>query len=179
MFPWKKYPWHLPSGKLPFECQKIVKNLTSFFKKIVKNCHIFQKIANGNFLEKKTILSIKKKKSRFWQFFHIQMAFFRRIRCFCSDRKLAIKQHKRKGLLWSILLQYLPHQCLKLYYFLAQSRQKLTPSGWGYLSLTPIIYIPTKGSDIFVCDWSIISLKPTPYSIILSPYSGIESKSRA
>ena len=49
-----------PSGKLPFDCQKIDKNLT-FKKKIAKIFNFFQKIANGNFLKKLKFLAI------FWQ----------------------------------------------------------------------------------------------------------------
>ena len=49
--------------KLPFECQKIAKNLLT-----------------GNFLEKKdNFCQFKKKRSRFWHFFDIQMAFFGRV----------------------------------------------------------------------------------------------------
>ena len=40
------------SGKLPFDCQKIAKNLTFFQKKIAKNFHFFKKIAIGNFVDK-------------------------------------------------------------------------------------------------------------------------------
>ena len=60
----------LPSGKLPFECQKIVKNLKFFqkncqkhdifFKKIVQIFFFFKRIAIGNFVERN---------DNFWQFF--------------------------------------------------------------------------------------------------------------
>ena len=45
----------LPSGKLPFDCQKIAKNLTFYppkIAKIAKIFHFFKKIADGNFFEK-------------------------------------------------------------------------------------------------------------------------------
>ena len=45
-----------PCGKLPFECQKIAKNLTFFSKKLQKNVHFFQK--NGNFPEGQLVWSI-------------------------------------------------------------------------------------------------------------------------
>ena len=47
-----------PSGKLPFECQKMAKNLpikNFYFPKIVI---FFQKIANGNFFENMKIFGI-------------------------------------------------------------------------------------------------------------------------
>ena len=59
-----------PSGKLPFECQKIAKTWY-FFKKIDKNCHFF----STNFCQ-----YFWKKMSSFWQFFDIQMSIFRRVR---------------------------------------------------------------------------------------------------
>ena len=53
-----------PSGKLPFECQKIAQNF--FF-----NCQWQKNKTNfGNFFEKKS----------FWQFFDSQMSIFRRVR---------------------------------------------------------------------------------------------------
>ena len=52
-----------PSGKLPFECQKIAKNLTFFSKKLTKIVIFFHKM------------------SSFCQFFDIQMAIFRKVRC--------------------------------------------------------------------------------------------------
>ena len=61
--------WHIfnhqtwPSGKLPFECPKIVKNLI-FFQKIAKNC-IFPN-SQWQYLEKR-------------QFLDNQMAIFRRV----------------------------------------------------------------------------------------------------
>ena len=45
-----------------------------------KKVIFFNKIANGNFVEKKTIFVNFLKKCRFWQFFDIQMAIFRRVR---------------------------------------------------------------------------------------------------
>ena len=42
----------LPSGKLPFECQKIVKNLKFKIKKLTKIVIFSNKIAIGNFVEK-------------------------------------------------------------------------------------------------------------------------------
>ena len=41
-----------PSGKLPFECKKIAKNLTLFFKKLPKIVIFQKKNATGNFFEK-------------------------------------------------------------------------------------------------------------------------------
>ena len=59
-----------PSGKLQFEFQKIAKNLTFVSQKL------------SFLLKKMTILSIfLKDMSRFWQFFDIQIAIFRRVRC--------------------------------------------------------------------------------------------------
>ena len=49
-----------PSGKLPFDCQKIAKNLTFFQKKLPKIFIFFKKIANGNFFFFN---------ENFWQFF--------------------------------------------------------------------------------------------------------------
>ena len=47
-----------PSGKLPFECQKITKNLT-FLKKVDKNCHFFStKLSMAILLKKWQFLSI-------------------------------------------------------------------------------------------------------------------------
>ena len=63
------YTW--PSGKLPFECQKIAKNLTFFFFKLPKNFIFFQK--------KLPMAIFLKKMSSFWQFFDIQMAIFLRV----------------------------------------------------------------------------------------------------
>ena len=58
-----------PSGKLPFECQKIAKNLTFVPKKMLKT-----------FWKKLKFLAIFwEKMSSFWQFFHSQMAIFRRV----------------------------------------------------------------------------------------------------
>ena len=34
--------WAWPSGKLPFDCQKIAKSLRFFSKKWTKNCHFFK-----------------------------------------------------------------------------------------------------------------------------------------
>ena len=56
-----------PSGKLPFECQKITKNLTFFSKQFTKIVLFFNKIAIVNFFEKKcqvfgNFLTVK------WQF---------------------------------------------------------------------------------------------------------------
>ena len=56
-----------PSGKLPFECQKIAKNLTFFFnwqklsfffKKIDKNCHFFQQNCQWQFCWKKMTIFV-------------------------------------------------------------------------------------------------------------------------
>ena len=48
--------WSWPSGKLPFECQKITKNLTFFFKKIAKNYLFFpKKFSLTIFVKKMTI----------------------------------------------------------------------------------------------------------------------------
>ena len=48
-----------PSGKLPFDCQKIAKNFTFFSKKLTKIFIFFNKIAIGNFvLKKQLFLSI-------------------------------------------------------------------------------------------------------------------------
>ena len=44
-----------PSGKLPFDCKKIAKNLTFFPKKMPKIFIFFKKIAIGNFFEKNEI----------------------------------------------------------------------------------------------------------------------------
>ena len=66
-----------PYGKLPFDCQKIAKNLTFFSKKLTKIVIFFN---IGNFVDKWQFLSIfLKKKSSFWQFFDSQMAIFRRV----------------------------------------------------------------------------------------------------
>ena len=86
-----------PPDKLPFECQKIAKNLTFFSKNLTKFFIFFNKIAkcqklniffnkivkNWQFCWKKwKILSnFLKKLSSFWQFFVIQMAIIRRVRC--------------------------------------------------------------------------------------------------
>ena len=58
------YVFSWPSGKLPFDCQKIAKNLTLFQKKLPKLFIFFKKIANGNFFEKN---------ENFWQFFSGQV----------------------------------------------------------------------------------------------------------
>ena len=72
-----------PSGKLPFDFQKIAKNLTFFSKKIDKNCHFFQQncqkidiFSNKNcqkfsFFSKKLPMAIflKKKKKILGNFF--------------------------------------------------------------------------------------------------------------
>ena len=61
----RSYEGTWPSGKLPFDCQKIVKNLTFFQKN-------WQKLIFVNFFLKKML--------RFCQFFDIQLAIFRRVR---------------------------------------------------------------------------------------------------
>ena len=50
---WSLHSW--PFGKLPFNCQKIAKNWTFFSKTLTKIVIFFNKIANGNFVEKMTI----------------------------------------------------------------------------------------------------------------------------
>ena len=59
-----------PSGKLPFDCQKIAKNLTFFSKKLTKIVIFSNKIANGNFVEKNDNFVKFKffEKMSFWQF---------------------------------------------------------------------------------------------------------------
>ena len=48
--------WNWPSAKLPFDCQKIVKNLTFFQKKMPKIFIFFPKIANGKQTRKNVFL---------------------------------------------------------------------------------------------------------------------------
>ena len=69
-----------PSGKLPFECQKIAKNLTFFFK-LTKNVIFSTKLPLAILLKKMTIfVNFFEKMSSCWQFFDIQMSIFRRVR---------------------------------------------------------------------------------------------------
>ena len=86
-----------PSTKLPFDCQKIAKNLpvAIFFKKWHFLSFFFEKISSfwqffdsqmAILLKKIKILSIfLKKMSSYWQFFDIQMAIFRRVRWQLGD----------------------------------------------------------------------------------------------
>ena len=80
-----------PSGKLPFECQKMAKKLDIFFKKNDKNCHFFQQ----KFCWKKwQFLSIFLKKiSSFGQFFDIQMSIIRRVRSLQSRHVVKQSHH--------------------------------------------------------------------------------------
>ena len=69
-----------PTGKLPFDCQKIAKNLTFFSKTLPKIFILFKKLTMAIFLKKWKFLAIEKKKSSSWQFFDIQMAIFQKVR---------------------------------------------------------------------------------------------------
>ena len=80
---------NLTLQKLPFECQKIAKKLAILKKNMPKIVVFFQKIANGNFLEKMTIFGNFFFKCKvFGQFFDSQMAIFRRVRSQCKNNSL-------------------------------------------------------------------------------------------
>ena len=65
-----------PSGKLPFDCKKISKNLT--FKKNCQKCSFFLKL---HFFERKeNFRQFFWKNVKFCEFFYSQMAIFRMVR---------------------------------------------------------------------------------------------------
>ena len=77
-----------PSGKLPFECQKIAKNLIYFFKKnLQKFSFFFKKNCHWQFFLKKwKFLTIFLKKCQvFGNLFNSEMAIFPRVRCICAN----------------------------------------------------------------------------------------------
>ena len=63
-----------PSGKLPFDYQKIAQNLPFFSKKIAKNFHFFQKNCHWQF----------KKKWKFWHVRYVEVVLNVNQFCMCT-----------------------------------------------------------------------------------------------
>ena len=113
-----------PYGKLSSECKKIAKKLTFFSKELPKNVFFSKKLPLTIFLENNDNFWQFKKKSSFWQFFDIQMAIFRRVRCWVGESSvlhsidwiLILLKMMAAFIEWNIfyLTGYLYDSCLKM-----------------------------------------------------------------
>ena len=121
-----------PSGKLPFECQKIAK-IWLFFKNIAKMVFFFQKNCHWHFFKWK-FLSNKKKKSSFGKFFDSQMAIFRRVSLQGSGRLVGLSAAEWSVYShWMLLMTYvLVRVDIVLYHIIPPYNQVM--SVWGFMS---------------------------------------------